>query len=58
MKLNQIDNGQGSREVTPTADAGLKVKSHVKAGLANVAFNNPTLLPVTALVVRPIAICG
>lgn len=55
MKIKLIDNGPRTQETT---DAGLKVKSHVKAGLAYATFNNPTLQPVALGVVRPIAICG
>lgn len=43
MKLIKIDPRPNTEQTTPPQSAGLKVKSHVKAGLADV---------------RAVAICG
>ena len=58
MKLNPIDAGPRMSETPSTTEAGLKVKSHVKAGLGNAVFNPPVLKPGATLGTRPIAVCG
>lgn len=59
MKLNQIDNGQRTHEVTPATEAGLKVKSHVKAGLGGfVGVTPPRVQPIPIVGLQPIFVCG
>jgi hypothetical protein len=58
MNLKKIDPRQSTEQATSPQSAGLKVKSHVKAGIGTVALAVPQFQNLRALAVNPIFVCG
>jgi hypothetical protein len=58
MNLKKIDPRQSTEQASSPQSAGLKVKSHVKAGLGTVALAVPKFQNLGALAAQPIFICG
>ncbi|HVG64368.1 MAG TPA: hypothetical protein VNA24_37750 [Hyalangium sp.] len=62
MKLKKIDPRRSTEQTSSPQSAGLKVKSHVKAGLGTVALAVPKFqnlnLNLGALAAQPVFVCG
>ena len=58
MNLKKIDTRQSTVQASSPPSAGLKVKSHVKAGYGTVALAVPQYQNFGALATRPIFVCG
>ncbi len=57
MKLKKIDPRQRPEQTSPPS-AGLKVKSHVKAGIGDLQLAVPQYKNIGALAVKPVFVCG
>jgi hypothetical protein len=58
MNLKKIDPRQSTEQEASPPSAGLKVKSHVKAGVGTVALAVPRYQNLGALAVKPVFVCG
>jgi hypothetical protein len=58
MNLKKIDTRPSTEQASSPPSAGLKVKSHVKAGYGTVALAVPRYQNLGALAVQPIFVCG
>ena len=58
MNLKKIDPRQSTEQESSTPSAGLKVKSHVKAGYGTVALAVPRYQNLGALAIKPVFVCG
>lgn len=58
MNLKKIDTRQNTEQASSPPSAGLKVKSHVKAGIGTVELAVPRYQNLGALAVKPVFVCG